>query len=82
MFSNFFVSSLFKGAMVKDLRETGAEPEVFFKKRVLTNSAKFTGKHQCASLLFKKILRLHGEIQVRKKPHAGILYVVVVFIKS
>ena len=31
-------------------------PEVFCKKGVLRNFAKFTGKHMCQSLFFKKIL--------------------------
>ena len=29
-------------------------PEVFYKKGVLKNFAKFTGKHQCQSLFFNK----------------------------
>ena len=38
--------------------------EVFYKKRVLKNFAKFTGKHLCGSLFFNKIagwrLNLNG----------------------
>ena len=30
-----------------------SRPEVFCKKGVLRNFAKFTGKHRCQSLLFK-----------------------------
>ena len=30
-------------------------PEVFFKKVVLTNFAKFTGKHLCQSLFFNRL---------------------------
>ena len=30
-------------------------PEVFFKKVVLTNFAKFTGKHLCQILFFNKV---------------------------
>ena len=33
-------------------------PEVFYKKGVLRNFAKFTGKHLCHSLFFNKVARL------------------------
>ena len=33
-------------------------PEVFFKKGVLTNFAKFTGKHLCHSFFFHKVANL------------------------
>ena len=32
-----------------------SRPEVFCKKGVLRNSAKFTGKHLCQSLFFNKV---------------------------
>ena len=33
-------------------------PEVFYRKGVLRNFAKFTGKHLCQSLLFNKVAGL------------------------
>ena len=33
-------------------------PEVFYKKVVLKNFAKFTGKHLCQSLVFNKVAGL------------------------
>ena len=36
------------------MRVTSSHPEVFFKKGVLRNFAKFTGKHLCQSLFIKK----------------------------
>ena len=33
-------------------------PEVFYKKGVLRNFAKFTGKHLCQSLIFNKLAGL------------------------
>ena len=36
----------------------GSRPEVFCKKGVLRNFAKFTGKHQCQSLFFNKVAGL------------------------
>ena len=35
-----------------------SRPEVFCKKGVLRNFAKFTGKHMCQSLFFNKVARL------------------------
>ena len=43
-----------------------SRPEVFCKKSVLENSAKFTGKHLCQSLLFNKAAGL-GPATVLKK---------------
>ena len=34
-------------------------PEVFYKKGVLKSFAKFTGKHLCQTLFFKKVLTEH-----------------------
>ena len=31
-------------------------PEVFFKKGILNNFEKFTGKHLCRSLFFNKVV--------------------------
>ena len=35
-----------------------AAPEVFYKKRVFKNFAKFTGKHLCQSLFLKSTLKV------------------------
>ena len=49
--------------MVFKCREYGiyrsSRPEVFCKKGVLRNFAKFTGKHLCQSLFFIKVAGLH-----------------------
>ena len=37
-----------------------SRPEVFFKKSVLRNFAKFTGKHLCQSLFFNKVAGLQA----------------------
>ena len=34
----------------------GSRPEVFCKKDILKNFAKFTGKHLCKSLFFNKVV--------------------------
>ena len=39
-------------------------PEVFWKKDVLRNLTKFTGKHLCQSLFFNKVARLETLAQV------------------
>ena len=36
-------------------RGRSSRPDVFFKKGVLINFVKFTGKHQCQSLFFNKV---------------------------
>ena len=38
-----------------------SRPEVFCEKGVLRNFAKFTGKHQCQSLFFNKVVGLRPE---------------------
>ena len=38
-----------------------SRPEVFCKKGVLGNFAKFTGKHLCQSLLFNKVALWHSD---------------------
>ena len=36
----------------------GGRPEVFYKKGVLRNFQKFTGKHKCQNLFFNKVAGL------------------------
>ena len=38
-----------------------SHPEVFFKKGVLRNFTKFTGKYLCQSLFFNKVLFIKKE---------------------
>ena len=55
-YSNFAVYHLgFEPAM---LLKKSSLPEVFCKKGVLRNYAKFTGKHLCQSLFFNKVAGL------------------------
>ena len=42
-------------------------PEVFCKKGVLGNFAKFTGKHLCQSLFFNKVAGLRPAILLKKR---------------
>ena len=44
-----------------------SRPEVFCKKGVLRNLAKFTGKHLCQSLFFKKVAGLRPETLLKKR---------------
>ena len=48
--------------------------EVFCKKGVLRNFAKFTGKHLCQSLFFDKVagLRLQARIFIKKETGIGV----------
>ena len=43
------------GNIAKNLNIRSSRTEVFCKKAVLKNFAKFTGKHLCQSLFFNKI---------------------------
>ena len=58
---SFFCSSLTKKNVIKiDKRDIfflfrRSRPEVFYKKNVLRNFAKFTGKHLWQSLYFNKV---------------------------
>ena len=45
-----FCNSFFNGSVIRSSR-----PEVFFKKSVLRNFAKFTGKHQCEGLFLYEV---------------------------
>ena len=44
-----------------------SRPEVFCKKGVLGNFAKFTGKHLCQSLFFNKVAGLRPATLLKKK---------------
>ena len=44
-----------------------SRPEVFSKKSVLRNFIKFTGKHQCQSLLFNKVTGLRPATLFKKR---------------
>ena len=46
-------------SMVKQEYHRSSSPDVFFKKGVLRNFAKFTGKHLRQSLYFNKGLQLY-----------------------
>ena len=42
-------------------------PQVFYKKGVLKNFAKFTGKNLCESLFFDKVAGLESETLLKKR---------------
>ena len=44
-----------------------SRPEVFCKKGVLRNFAKFTGKHLCQSLFFNKVAGLRSATLLKKR---------------
>ena len=44
-----------------------SRPEVFCKKGVLRNFTKFTGKHLCQSLFFKKVTGLRPVTLLKKR---------------
>ena len=44
-----------------------SRPEVFFKKGVFRNFAKFTGKHLCQSLFFNKLASLGPATLLKKR---------------
>ena len=46
---------------------TEQSPEVFYKKGVLKNFAKFTGKHLCQSLSFNKVAGLWHATLLKKR---------------
>ena len=45
-----------------------SHPEVFCKKGVLRNFAKFTGKHPCQGLFFNKVAGLRPATLLKKRP--------------
>ena len=47
-------------------------PEVFYKKGVLRNFAKFTGKHLYQRLFFNKVTGLRPQIYFKKVSDTGI----------
>ena len=49
-----------------------SRPEVFCKKGVLKNFAKFTGKHLCQSLLFNKVAGLKAATLLKKNSGTGV----------
>ena len=52
----------------KNLNSRGSRPEVFYKKGVLRNFAKFSGKHLCQSLFFNKVAGLSIPHENIRKP--------------
>ena len=50
--------SLFNTLLIDKISTRSNHPEVFCKKGVLRNFAKFTGKHLCQSLFFNKVTGL------------------------
>ena len=55
-----------KESQVEPLRRS-SRPEVFSKKGVLRNFAKFTGKHLCQSLFFNKVADLRSAALLKKR---------------
>ena len=49
------------------LSEVVTRPEVFYKKDVLKNFAKFTGKHLHQNLFFSKVADLRSAILLKKR---------------
>ena len=58
-----FISTEKRRTLMKafiEIQFRSSRPEVFCKKRVLRNFAKFTGKHLCQSLSFNKVAGLQS----------------------
>ena len=53
--------------MRRTLPLSSSRPEVFCKKCVLRNFAKFTGKHLCQSLFFNKVAGLRSATLLKKR---------------
>ena len=51
----------------KEAEYRSSRPEVFYKKGVLRNFAKFVGKHLCQSLFFNKVAGLRPATLLKKK---------------
>ena len=49
-------------------KDRSSRPEVFCKKDVFRNFAKFTGKHLCQSLFFSKVAGLRPATLLKKRP--------------
>ena len=49
-----------------------SRPEVFYKKGVLRNFTKFTGKHLCQSLFFNKVAVLRLAALLKRDSGAGV----------
>ena len=54
------------------LKHEKQPPEVFYKKGVLTNFAKFPGKYLCHSLFFNKVAGLRPTILLKKRLCTGV----------
>ena len=54
-------------AIVPNLIYRSSRPEMFCKKGVLRNFAKFTGKHLCQSLFFNKVAGLRPATLLKKR---------------
>ena len=64
--SNFIVFLLFFFSEEMKISRR-SRPEVFFKKGVHRNFAKFTGKHMCQSLLLNKVAGLRHATLLKKR---------------
>ena len=63
--SNWFLLELMFKCPTLNFRSS--RPEVFCKKDVLRNFAKFTGKHLCQSLFFNKVAGLRPATLLKKR---------------
>ena len=65
LFFSVFDYSMIRGVISAICRSS--HPEVFCKKGVLRNFAKFTGKHLCHSLFFNKVAGLRTATLSKKR---------------
>ena len=54
------------------MKSRGSRPEVFCKKGVLENLAKFRGKHLCQSFFFKKVPSLKPAALLKRDSSTGV----------
>ena len=64
---NRIVLFIKKKLFLKKSASRNSHPEVFYKKGVLRNFEKFTGKHLCQSLFFNKVAGLRPATLLKKR---------------
>ena len=63
----------------ESLNRTGSHPEVFYKKGILKNFVKFTGKHLCQNLFFNNVVGLKLQVAKRDSRTGGFLRILQKF---
>ena len=67
LFQNTFLDFVYRLSFLSTGMERSSGQEVFRKKSVLRNFAKFTGKHLCQNLFFNKVVGLRPAALLKKE---------------